>query len=83
MSLVLLNNRYYNIFQKKYSKFFSKMKPKELNIAREALQLAMRAGYEQARIDRIKELERMRIPNYQWDEEEDEYVENDNNNDDD
>lgn len=82
MSLVLLNNRYYNQLQKKYSNFFSKMNPKQQNIARDAMQLAMRAGYEQARIDRMKELERMRIPKYQWDEEEDDYVENDDDDDD-
>lgn len=74
MSLVLSDNHYYCLLQDKYSNTFSNMKPAQQRIFRDVVGIAMRAGYEQARLDRIKELEERRTPKFHWDNDENEYV---------
>ena len=56
------------------SKTFSNMDYKNQNTFRDVVGLAMRAGYEQARLDRIKELSKRNIPLFQWSENEYDYV---------
>ena len=75
MSISLLSdNHYLSLLQRKYSKTFSNMDYKNQNTFRDVVGLAMRAGYEQARLDRIKELSKRNIPLFQWSEDEYDYV---------
>lgn len=79
MSLApLSHNLYFIKLQKKYLIPYSKMKQKDQKIARDAIQLAMKAGYQQALLDRKRQLEKMKLPDFQLDDEEEEEDDDDN-----